>query len=195
MGKFFFKIMWLKRNEISMNILVLFVLLLFLTSCTKKNELKIAIMYESNKIFLEEIILYKGYDIKIIDKNNYWIIENFEEEELLEIIVILILKSDIIANNIANVNTTRTTEGGPYIRQRLIITPENGIEIIKDTKTDMQLRWDPYHPDAFTTGELKGYVRFPNVDIVIEKTDLQYITHLQNIFMEYLKLRYNILLL
>ncbi len=33
------------------------------------------------------------------------------------------LRMDVIANNIANVNTTRTPEGGPYRRQRVVFEP------------------------------------------------------------------------
>lgn len=32
---------------------------------------------------------------------------------------------DVIANNIANVETTRTTEGGPYQRQRVVLMPRD----------------------------------------------------------------------
>ncbi len=33
------------------------------------------------------------------------------------------MRLDVIADNIANVNTTRTTEGGPYRRSRVIFAP------------------------------------------------------------------------
>ena len=33
------------------------------------------------------------------------------------------LRMDVISNNIANANTTRTLEGGPYVRQRVIFAP------------------------------------------------------------------------
>ena len=33
------------------------------------------------------------------------------------------LRMDVISNNIANANTTRTVEGGPYIRQRVVFSP------------------------------------------------------------------------
>ena len=33
------------------------------------------------------------------------------------------LRMDVISNNIANANTTRTIEGGPYIRQRVAFGP------------------------------------------------------------------------
>jgi flagellar basal-body rod protein FlgC len=105
------------------------------------------------------------------------------------------MRMDVIADNMANVNTTRTTEGGPFRRGRVIMRPrvespywrspflpetmDNGIgrgvrvaEIEKDHKTEHPLRWDPSHPDAIQSGPRQGYVELPNVDIVTEMTDL-----------------------
>jgi flagellar basal-body rod protein FlgC len=102
---------------------------------------------------------------------------------------------DVIADNMANVNTTRTPEGGPFRRSRVIMRPrvdspywrspflpeslDNGIgqgvrvaEIQKDRSTKNPLRWDPNHPDALQTGPNAGYVELPNVDIVTEMVDM-----------------------
>jgi flagellar basal-body rod protein FlgC len=104
------------------------------------------------------------------------------------------LRSDVIADNIANVSTTRTAEGGPYRRSRVIMRPrvdqaywrspflpqgmDNGIgegvrvaEIAKDD-TPPRLVYDPTHPDAIKSGPREGYVEMPNVDIVTEMTDM-----------------------
>ncbi|HNX60558.1 MAG TPA: flagellar basal body protein, partial [Spirochaetota bacterium] len=35
------------------------------------------------------------------------------------------LRMDVISGNIANAGTTRTPEGGPYVRKRVIFAPEN----------------------------------------------------------------------
>jgi flagellar basal-body rod protein FlgC len=105
------------------------------------------------------------------------------------------LRSDVIADNIANVSTTRTPEGGAYRRSRVIMRPktegpmwrspflpstlEEGpgtgvrvVEIQKDMDTKTRLVYDPTHPDAITSGEHEGYVEMPNVDIVTEMTDM-----------------------
>jgi flagellar basal-body rod protein FlgC len=102
---------------------------------------------------------------------------------------------DVISNNIANANTTRTTEGGPFRRSRAIFRPrvsqpywrspflpeylDNGIgrgvrvtEVEKDFDSDLRLVYDPTHPDAIKTGPRKGYVEFPNVNIVEEMVDM-----------------------
>jgi flagellar basal-body rod protein FlgC len=105
------------------------------------------------------------------------------------------VRLDVIADNMANVNTTRTAEGGPYRRSRVIMRPrvespywrspflpqslDNGIgkgvrvaEIQKDYASENPLRWDPTHPDAIKSGPREGYVELPNVDIVTEMVDM-----------------------
>ena len=104
-------------------------------------------------------------------------------------------RSDVISDNMANVSTTRTAEGGPFRRSRTIMRPrvdspywrspflpqglDNGIgqgvrvaEIQKDYKTENKLVYDPSHPDAIKTGPRTGYVEMPNVDIVSEMVDM-----------------------
>jgi flagellar basal-body rod protein FlgC len=101
---------------------------------------------------------------------------------------------DVIADNIANANTTRTTEGGPFRRSDVVVRPrtqgaswrtpflpgslDNGIGsgvrvvgIQKDTKEN-PLRWDPTHPDAIQSGPREGYVELSNVDIVTEMVNM-----------------------
>jgi flagellar basal-body rod protein FlgC len=105
------------------------------------------------------------------------------------------VRLDVIADNMSNVNTTRTNEGGPFRRSRVIMRPrvdspywrspflpeslDNGIgrgvrvaEIQKDYSTENPLRWDPTHPDAIKSGPREGYVELPNVDIVTEMVDM-----------------------
>jgi flagellar basal-body rod protein FlgC len=105
------------------------------------------------------------------------------------------LRSDVIANNMANASTTRTAEGGPFRRSRVVLRPraegpywrspflpdmlDNGIgkgvrvaEIQQDTKTEPRYVYDPTHPDAIKSGLREGYVEMPNVDIVTEMTDM-----------------------
>lgn len=104
-------------------------------------------------------------------------------------------RSDVIADNIANSSTTRTAEGGPFRRSRVIMRPivsspywrspflpeglDNGIgqgvrvsEIQKDYQSENKLVYDPTHPDAIKTGPRTGYVEMPNVDIVTEMVDM-----------------------
>jgi len=104
-------------------------------------------------------------------------------------------RSDVIADNIANASTTRTSEGGPFRRSRVVMRPrvdspywrspflpqgmDNGVgggvrvtEIQKDYKAENKLVYDPTHPDAIQTGPRAGYVEMPNVDIVSEMVDM-----------------------
>ncbi|MDK2901250.1 Flagellar basal-body rod protein FlgC [Koleobacter methoxysyntrophicus] len=97
------------------------------------------------------------------------------------------LRMDIISNNIANVNSTRTENGEPYRRQ-IPVFQERGRsfgDILSDKQWRMQKRgvrvvgirqdtspfklvFDPHHPDA----DENGYVRLPNVNIVTEMVDM-----------------------
>lgn len=105
------------------------------------------------------------------------------------------LRLDVISDNIANADTTRTTEGGPFQRSRVIFRPrvdqpywkspflpqalENGVgegvrvvSVEKDTDAEPRLQYDPTHPDAHKTGPMAGYVEMPNVNIVEEMVDM-----------------------
>jgi flagellar basal-body rod protein FlgC len=101
------------------------------------------------------------------------------------------LAMDTIANNIANVNTTRTAEGGPFKRQLVVYAQKNepaadaasaledasdparsraGVDVVgvvNDQSPD-RLVYDPSHPDA----DVNGYVHMPNVDVVKEMVDM-----------------------
>lgn len=79
---------------------------------------------------------------------------------------------EVIAENIANAETTKTADGGPYKRQvaRVVQDPATGgfrTDVVKDTAPGRSV-YDPGHPDADAT----GYVQYPNVDIATETVDL-----------------------
>lgn len=115
-------------------------------------------------------------------------------------------RMNVISSNIANANTTRTAEGGPYRRQEVIFkafdfnkilnkelkdrgamheyqnpvddpdAPKDAFppvmsvvvdKIVRDDK-DFMLKYDPSHPDA----NADGYVAYPNINPVIEMSDL-----------------------
>ena len=104
------------------------------------------------------------------------------------------LRADVIADNMANVNTTRTNEGGVFRRSRVIMRPRvqqpywrspflpqmldngpgQGVRVtgIKKDQSPPRLVYDPTHPDAILEGEKQGYVEYPNVDVVTEMVDL-----------------------
>ena len=98
-------------------------------------------------------------------------------------------RMDVISENVANVNTTRTEDGTPYRRkivtfQEKDVTPfskvlnntrksylGNGVKVSsvrEDTTSDYIKKYDPSHPDA----DADGYVSYPNVNIVTEMTNM-----------------------
>jgi flagellar basal-body rod protein FlgC len=99
------------------------------------------------------------------------------------------LRLDVIASNLANANTTRTAEGGPYRRRNVVFVSQalesdfgatiealaeagarEGVrvaEVVEDT-SQPRLVFEPGHPDA----NAEGYVAYPNVNPVAETVDL-----------------------
>lgn len=105
------------------------------------------------------------------------------------------LRLDVIANNIANANTTRTAEGGPFRRQLAVFASRDAssagpmaaaglagpllfrgaaglggvrVERIVEDGGEPRLVYNPGHPDA----DARGYVAMPNVDVVTEMVDM-----------------------
>ena len=102
-------------------------------------------------------------------------------------------RMDIIAENVANAETTRTEDGTPYRRKvvvfeeknsempfrtvlkkasdRYVSTTGTGVKVTgvyEDTWTEGNMVYDPSHPDA----DENGYVTYPNVSIITEMTNL-----------------------
>ena len=79
----------------------------------------------------------------------------------------------IHANNLANINTTRTPEGGPYRRLMAVMesAPDGrGVRvarIVQDESSPLLVH-NPGHPDA----DVDGNVAMPNVNSVLEMVDM-----------------------
>jgi flagellar basal-body rod protein FlgC len=101
------------------------------------------------------------------------------------------LRMDVSAENLANAQTTRGTDGQPYRRKEVVLqeaagsfgaslsaamgsgngSQGGGVQvagIVQDTATPLKRVYDPGHPDA----DAQGYVSMPNVDTVTEMVDL-----------------------
>ena len=98
-------------------------------------------------------------------------------------------RMEIISSNIANVNTTRSIDGGPY-KRKIAVLEENpltfneeltfaekrldkrsgGVRVsdIVDDKTPLQKVYNPSHPDA----DKDGFVEMPNVNLAKEMVDM-----------------------
>jgi flagellar basal-body rod protein FlgC len=74
---------------------------------------------------------------------------------------------EVIAKNIANANTTRTPEGGPYTREVATANGDGSAAVSNDSRAGRMI-YDPGHPDA----NADGFVAYPNVDINTELVDL-----------------------
>lgn len=96
-------------------------------------------------------------------------------------------RTDIILQNLANQNTTRTVEGGPYRRKQVVLREnqldfkselgkamtkaDRGgvyVEEVVESQNPLVPVYDPDHPDA----NEEGYVMMPNVNSAEEMVDL-----------------------
>lgn len=73
---------------------------------------------------------------------------------------------EVIAKNLANAETTRTPEGGPYKREVAVVN-DAGTQVVEDQRPG-RLVYDPGHPHANDD----GFVQYPNVDLNAELVDL-----------------------
>lgn len=97
-------------------------------------------------------------------------------------------RMETISSNIANAQTTRTPEGGPYRKKEVVFGSEPAREtfgeilegqmeesaqavhvtdVISSDKPPI-LKYEPHHPDA----DENGYVAYPNINIVSEMADM-----------------------
>jgi len=96
-------------------------------------------------------------------------------------------RAEVVSANMANAETTRTPEGGPYRRQLVVFrarplarfptllaamhsASEAGVQVdgVVADASPLPRRYEPGHPDA----DSSGYVTYPNVNPVMEMTDL-----------------------
>ena len=90
---------------------------------------------------------------------------------------------DVIASNLANIETTHTKKGGPYRRKMVVMSTKpigdfnkvltsqaEGVRIddIVEDKGPFRKIFNPGHPDA----DKEGYLLKPNVDLVVEITNM-----------------------
>ncbi|MFH1138384.1 MAG: flagellar basal body rod protein FlgC [Pseudomonadota bacterium] len=97
-------------------------------------------------------------------------------------------RMNLIAMNLSHMNTSRTSDGGPYRRRQLVFTADpvysnltsrfsNRLdrqledvqvkEIVEDDR-DFKMIFDPSHPDA----DEFGYVLMPNINVIEEMVDM-----------------------
>lgn len=105
------------------------------------------------------------------------------------------MRMNTISSNIANINTTRTPEGGPYRRKDVVVEampdaksfgdiimssdPRSDVQrvqvvdVVSDTKAPI-MKYEPNHPDA----NEEGYVAYPNINHMEEMANMIMATRL-----------------
>lgn len=98
------------------------------------------------------------------------------------------LRMNLISGNLANTNTTRTEQGGPYQRQEPVFAAASAqsafgeilkaelggspaevkvVDVVNDSRKPL-LKYDPLHPDA----DSQGYVSMPNINVMEEMVNM-----------------------
>ncbi|MGC2299146.1 MAG: flagellar basal body rod protein FlgC [Acidobacteriaceae bacterium] len=101
------------------------------------------------------------------------------------------IRAEVVAANMANAETTRTADGGPYLRQHVVFSADSpkssfagqflgedgqsnqgigGVRVsavVADQGNPLR-RYDPGHPDA----DKDGYVSYPDINPLTEMVDL-----------------------
>ena len=92
-------------------------------------------------------------------------------------------RMEVTASNLANVETTRTPEGGPYRRKTVVLSSEpvpdgfnaalkDAVKMVKIAaiveEKNVKMAHDPSHPDA----DAKGFVAKPDINPVMEMADM-----------------------
>jgi flagellar basal-body rod protein FlgC len=95
------------------------------------------------------------------------------------------LRVNVLASNIANAETTRTEEGGPYKRKDVVQVAKTvetsfsnvldrmslsrpSVQAVVEDQAEPRKVFQPGHPDA----DVQGYVNYPNINVVTTMTDL-----------------------
>jgi len=98
------------------------------------------------------------------------------------------IRMNLAANNLANINTTKTPEGGPYRRKDVVFASQPLEKSFNDTLGSQMTgklsevrvvgiiddprpphtKHDPQHPDA----DEKGYVKTPNINLMEEMVNM-----------------------
>ena len=98
------------------------------------------------------------------------------------------LRMNVVSSNLANSNTTRTAEGGPYKKKNIVfasqpfridfqnmvkaqmkgkLTEVKVVGIVDDPRPPIK-KYDPQHPDA----DKNGYVNMPNINVIEEMVNM-----------------------
>ena len=90
------------------------------------------------------------------------------------------VRMNTIASNMANAQTTKTEEGGPYVKKNVVFQTipikqdraegMDGVQVanvVEDTKPPLVV-YDPGHPDA----DESGYVSMPNINVIEEMVNM-----------------------
>jgi flagellar basal-body rod protein FlgC len=94
------------------------------------------------------------------------------------------VRLNAISSNLANISTTRNEAGelAPYQRRFTVFRTDEGVQSpegavgvqvgsVEIAAREPRYKWQPGHPDAIQEGPHKGYVAYPDINMVQESVD------------------------
>lgn len=93
------------------------------------------------------------------------------------------MRMNAISSNLANISTTHNEQGeaAPYQAKFVVFQADDsigangaaGVKVssVETDESDPRLKYEPGNPDAIKEGANKGYVAYPNIDMMTEFTD------------------------
>ena len=124
--------------------------------------------------------------------NGYWIGDMADAIDILSSgLSVARMRVNILASNMANAETTRSPDGGPYRRRDMVqlakpikasfsnvldqmTLAKPVVESVKEDQSEPRKVYQPGHPDA----DKEGFVSYPNINVVTTMTDLMSATRL-----------------
>lgn len=92
---------------------------------------------------------------------------DYDIELFCQDINIILQKTNLISENIANANTTRSAKGGPY-KRKVTKNCHKGLCEVIEIENNNILKYEPDHPDA----QKNGYVAYPNINVHEEMVEM-----------------------
>ena len=159
----------------------LLILVIFVLSCKTNNsnafiDLEEVRKHESVSISFNAVLKKSG----IYTQKNTLLLSVLTDSDLCEIRQNLSFSEKTARSNLENRLTTKTSNGLPYRRKKIILF-QNQLIIDQDISTEFKAVYDPSHPDSIKSGKQKGFVFYPNVDKTKEETEI-------SVILKYIKL-------
>lgn len=144
-------------------IIIPFIILLF--SCVSYGNEGNEVKYKNLNFDLNDIYIIQNHGLSVIEINS---------RNRLKLKKLLLAAIEVATNNLVNVDTNEYKNGSPY--KPFIIKVDKNLNYTIEPYDKITWVYDPSHPLAKASGEKKGYVSYPYVNIEQHQDDIYKIT-------------------